>query len=148
MDMVDWKCMHMNMGYWNCTCLSMWYSICSHVTMVISSASAHVVASTDEGARGAAWILMLGLDAAVKSKTGEVASTVGAPAGPFLCQPPTTPSHSLSSIPYIFLKELPFRIYTTRISSPPKICQVACNWKHHLMMMVSLNLAGFNVETV
>jgi len=65
--------------------------------------SAHVVLSTEEGAQGTVWILMFDLAAAVKSKTGEVASTVGAPAGPFLCQQPTTPNQSLPSIPHIYL---------------------------------------------
>lgn len=100
MNMVDWKCMHMAFVFGQLG--GMWYSISSHVTMVIPAASAHVVPSTDEGARGTAWILMLGLAAAVKSKTGEVASTAGAPARLFLCQQPSTPNHSLSSIPYIY----------------------------------------------
>ena len=59
-------------------------------------------------------ILMLGLDTAVKSKTGEVASAVGALAGPSCVNNP--PAKSLT----VF-----HSVYTPPKSSLPKICQVA-----------------------
>jgi hypothetical protein len=74
--LVDSKCMHMKpIWAWAIKQLGSMLA-CHHGQLVIPSTSAHVVLSTEEGAQGTMWILMLNLAAAIKSKTGKVASTI------------------------------------------------------------------------